>query len=129
MGRLQRKKTAEQKKKKRTKAVDETSDVSENVVVEKREIAKTVFSRDVGAGKKSGAGVKASKSKGQSDNFYNKSIQFLREVKIELKKVTWPSRTQTMGTTAVVIVLVIIISLFLGLVDLGLTKLVSIVLR
>lgn len=57
-----------------------------------------------------------------------KSLQFLREVKIELKKVTWPSRKQTMGSTIVVIVLVMIVSLFLGLVDFGLSSLIRVVL-
>jgi len=52
-------------------------------------------------------------------SFIAKSIQFLREVKVELKKVTWPSRKQTMGSTLVVIILVMIISLFLGVVDMG----------
>ena len=61
-------------------------------------------------------------------NFIQKSIQFLREVKIELKKVTWPSRKQTIGSTAVVLVLVVIISMFLGLVDFGLAKLMRTVL-
>jgi preprotein translocase subunit SecE len=50
-------------------------------------------------------------------------------VKVELKKVTWPSRKQTLGSTAVVIVLVMIISLFLGLVDLTLSSLIQFVLR
>lgn len=57
-----------------------------------------------------------------------KSVQFLREVKIELKKVTWPTRKQTMGSTIVVIVLVMIISLFLGLVDVSLSSLMRVVL-
>jgi preprotein translocase subunit SecE len=57
-----------------------------------------------------------------------KSIQFLREVRIELKKVTWPSRKQTMGSTVVVIILVMIISFFLGLVDFGLGHLMRAVL-
>jgi hypothetical protein len=34
---------------------------------------------------------------GAEDNFLRKSIQFLREVKTELKKVTWPSRKQDHG--------------------------------
>jgi preprotein translocase subunit SecE len=56
-----------------------------------------------------------------ADNVFTRSLQFLREVKIELKKVTWPSRQQTLGSTLVVIVLVMIISVFLGTVDLGLS--------
>ena len=62
-------------------------------------------------------------------NFIDKSIQFLREVKVELKKVTWPSKKQTMGSTVVVLVIVTIISLFLGLVDAGLSGLIRAVLQ
>jgi preprotein translocase subunit SecE len=61
--------------------------------------------------------------------FVAKAIQFLREVKIELKKVTWPSRKETMASTAVVIVIVIIISVFLGIVDWGLSNLIRFVLQ
>jgi preprotein translocase subunit SecE len=64
-----------------------------------------------------------------ADNVMTRAVQFLREVKIELKKVTWPTRKQTMGSTLVVIVLVMIISLFLGLVDLGLSTVVRAVFR
>ena len=61
-------------------------------------------------------------------NFFQKGVQFLREVQAELKKVTWPNRKQTAGATVVVIVLVFIIAAFLGLVDVTLSKLVQIVL-
>jgi preprotein translocase subunit SecE len=60
--------------------------------------------------------------------FLAKSVQFLREVKIELKKVTWPSRKETLASTGVVIVIVVIISAFLGLVDMGLSSLIRFVL-
>jgi preprotein translocase subunit SecE len=63
------------------------------------------------------------------DNFFTKSLQFLREVKMELKKVTWPSRKQTIGSTVVVLVLVTIIAFFLGAVDIGLSSLVKLVLQ
>ncbi|SHL42858.1 preprotein translocase subunit SecE [Desulfatibacillum alkenivorans DSM 16219] len=59
--------------------------------------------------------------------FWTNSVQFLREVRGELKKVTWPSRKQTVGSTAVVIILVAVISMFLGLVDMGLTEIVRLV--
>jgi len=55
--------------------------------------------------------------------------EFFREVKIEIKKVIFPSREELIGSTWVVIIAVIIISLFLGIVDLGLSKLVRIALR
>jgi preprotein translocase subunit SecE len=61
--------------------------------------------------------------------YLDKGLQFLREVKVELKKVTWPSRKQTIGSTVVVIVLVIIVSLFLGIVDIGLSSLIRVILQ
>jgi preprotein translocase subunit SecE len=63
------------------------------------------------------------------ESIFSKSIQFLREVKVELKKVAWPSRKQTLGSTAVVIALVMLISLFLGVVDMGLSTLIRFVLN
>lgn len=54
-----------------------------------------------------------------------KAGQFLREAKVELKKVKWPTRKELLATTAVVIVLVILISFFLGLVDFGLIKVIK----
>jgi preprotein translocase subunit SecE len=60
---------------------------------------------------------------------FGQAIQFLKEVKLELKKVVWPSRKQTVGSTAVVIVLVIILSLFMGVVDISLSTLISSILQ
>ncbi|MCF6248540.1 MAG: preprotein translocase subunit SecE [Desulfobacula sp.] len=61
-------------------------------------------------------------------NVFQKAVEFVREVKVELKKVTWPTRKQTTGTTIVVIIFVFVVSAFLGLFDLGLSKLVQVVL-
>jgi len=60
---------------------------------------------------------------------FNKAKTFFKEVKIELKKVVYPNRDEVVGSTKVVILTVVIISLFLGLVDIGLTKLVSLALN
>lgn len=57
----------------------------------------------------------------------DKCVQFLREVRVELKKVTWPSRKQTIGSTAVVLLMVIMISIFLGVVDFSLSNLIRLV--
>lgn len=59
----------------------------------------------------------------------NKIKEFFKEVNIELKKVVFPSKDELMGSTWIVIITVIIISLFLGVVDLGLTKLIGFALR
>jgi preprotein translocase subunit SecE len=54
---------------------------------------------------------------------------FWREFKTEMKKVTYPSRKETVSTTAVVIVTVLVIVLFLGLVDYGLGRIMYSVLN
>jgi preprotein translocase subunit SecE len=63
------------------------------------------------------------------NKYIEQALQFLREVRVELKKVTWPSRKQTIGSTVVVIVLVMILSFFLGAVDIGLSSLVGVILH
>ncbi len=47
----------------------------------------------------------------------NKIIDYLKKVKAELEKVAWPTRAELMNSTGVVLVLVVICSVFLGLVD------------
>jgi len=59
----------------------------------------------------------------------NKVKEFFREVQVELKKVVFPSKDELIGSTWVVIITVVIVSLFLGIVDLSLTKLVGLALR
>jgi preprotein translocase subunit SecE len=53
---------------------------------------------------------------------------FLQEFKTEMRKVTWPGRKDTAGSTAVVIVVVLIIVAFLGVVDVGIGKIVQAIL-
>ncbi|HWR59346.1 MAG TPA: preprotein translocase subunit SecE [Thermodesulfovibrionales bacterium] len=59
----------------------------------------------------------------------NKIKEFFREVQIEIKKVVYPNREELIGSTWVVIITAVVISVFLGIVDLGLTRLVKIALR
>lgn len=59
----------------------------------------------------------------------DKIKEFFREVKVEIKKVVYPSREELIGSTWVVIFTSIVISVFLGVVDLGLSRLVKIALR
>jgi len=59
----------------------------------------------------------------------NKIKEFFREVKVEIKKVVYPSREELMGSTWVVIITAVVISVFLGIVDLGLSKIVKVALR
>ncbi|HBH86324.1 MAG TPA: preprotein translocase subunit SecE [Syntrophaceae bacterium] len=57
-----------------------------------------------------------------------KIIRFLKEAKVELKKVTWPTPRQTLASTSVVIIVVIIVSIYLGIVDFGVAKAIRLVL-
>ena len=50
---------------------------------------------------------------------------FFEEARGELKKVTWPTRKETLTTSAAVLVLVLVVSLYLGLVDLSLAKIIE----
>ncbi len=54
---------------------------------------------------------------------------YLSEVGSELKKTTFPTREQTMGSSVVVIVMVLFMSFFLALTDFLLAKLVGVILR
>lgn len=58
-----------------------------------------------------------------------KTKEFFRDVKVEIKKVVYPSREELIGSTWVVIITAILVSVFLGVVDLGLSKLVRVALR
>ena len=58
--------------------------------------------------------------------FWKATKQFFREVRVELKKVTWPSRKETIASTSVVLITVILVGFFLGIVDLGLSRLIKI---
>ena len=55
-------------------------------------------------------------------------IEFFRQVRQEVSKVTWPTRKETMLTTTMVFAMVVMASIFFLLVDLGLSKLISLVL-
>jgi preprotein translocase subunit SecE len=55
--------------------------------------------------------------------------KFLKEVRIELTKVTWPTPAELKDSTGIVIATVLIVTLFIGLVDLGLSNLIGRLLR
>ncbi len=131
MGRLKRKRPASSKKtgRKRAAKKDKRQEEQQSEVVTQEAVQK------VSGPKSSEVPIKktppkAIKPSGRNVQFslWSKGVQFLREVKIELKKVSWPSRKETMASTVVVIILVIIVSAFLGLVDVGLSSLIGVIL-
>lgn len=55
--------------------------------------------------------------------------EFAAGVKSEFGKIVWPTRKHTMGSTVVVVIFVILISFYLGAVDLVLGKIIGLFLR
>ena len=55
---------------------------------------------------------------------FTRAREFLGEVVVEFRKVTWPNRQQLVNSTAVVIVVTLIVAFFLGGVDIGLARIV-----
>ncbi|MFP4316628.1 MAG: preprotein translocase subunit SecE [Desulfovibrionales bacterium] len=55
--------------------------------------------------------------------------EFFEQSRVELKKVTWPTRKETVTTSMAVLVLVMVMAIFLGLVDMGLAKIIEAILN
>ncbi|MGE5309061.1 MAG: preprotein translocase subunit SecE [Deltaproteobacteria bacterium] len=62
-------------------------------------------------------------------NFIGKINKFLQEVRVELSKVSWSTKQELIGSTAVVIALTSIIALFIFCVDFLLARLLSMLLK
>jgi preprotein translocase subunit SecE len=69
--------------------------------------------------------AKDEKSRGQ----LNAISRFVRETVGELRKVSWPTRQEATNLTAIVLVVMVFMALFLWLVDLGGTALLDLVIK
>lgn len=58
-------------------------------------------------------------------NPFTAVTKYIGESKIELKKVTWPTREQVIAGTIIVFMVVIIISIYVGIVDYIFLKLIT----
>lgn len=54
---------------------------------------------------------------------------FFTDVVSEFKRVTWPTREATLQSTGVVLVVTMAIAIYLGVVDVGLSEVVKLVIR
>ncbi|MDD2823500.1 MAG: preprotein translocase subunit SecE [Candidatus Daviesbacteria bacterium] len=61
--------------------------------------------------------------------FVNKPLDFIKEVKVELTKVVWPTPNQTIRLTVIVILVTLTVGFFVGGVDLLLTKILEVLLN
>ena len=48
---------------------------------------------------------------------FEKIIKFLKETRAEMKKVTWPTRDELVGSTKIVIIATIVVTIFIGIID------------
>ncbi len=55
---------------------------------------------------------------------YDKIKKYLSETLAELRKMTWPSKDELVGSTIIVIVVSLIVAMFIGVVDRVLTLLI-----
>lgn len=47
----------------------------------------------------------------------NKTLEYLKEVRVELKNVTWPTKNQTLFFTIAVLIVSVFVAYFLGFFD------------
>jgi len=62
-------------------------------------------------------------------NILAKPINFFNEVKSELSKVSWSTRKELLASTILVITVTGILTIFIGIVDLGLSRFLTVVFK
>ena len=60
-----------------------------------------------------------SEKNGSRVNVVQGAREYLKDVRVEVSKVTWPTREELRESTLVVIVMVFLIAVFIGIVDRG----------
>jgi preprotein translocase subunit SecE len=55
--------------------------------------------------------------------------EYLKDVRSELTKVSWPTREELRDSTVVVIVTVLLVATFIGIVDQGLNRVVALIFK
>jgi preprotein translocase subunit SecE len=73
--------------------------------------------------------VKDKVIKEKEENLVTKGVKFLKEVKIEAKKITWPPKKQVILSALMIMFFSIVIGAYLGLLDLIYNVLISFLVR
>jgi preprotein translocase subunit SecE len=55
---------------------------------------------------------------------FEKIVKFLKETRAEMRKVTWPTRDELVGSTKIVIIATLVVTLFIGIIDQILTLII-----
>ncbi|HME96896.1 MAG TPA: preprotein translocase subunit SecE [Methylomirabilota bacterium] len=61
--------------------------------------------------------------------FLTRLREFFQEVTAEFRRVNWPSRQEVAASTVVVLAVVLVLSMYLGAVDVALSRLVEVILK
>ena len=59
--------------------------------------------------------------------WYDKTVTFLKEVRREVRFVTWPSKEEIKDSTKIVFVTVFVLAIYIAVLDAALTKLLSLI--
>ena len=60
---------------------------------------------------------------------FEKTSQFITEVKVEMQKVSWSTKDELIGSTVVVIVSTLLLAVFIGAVDIVLSRVIALIIR
>jgi preprotein translocase subunit SecE len=61
--------------------------------------------------------------------FFSKITNFITEVKVEMQKVSWSTKDELIGSTVVVIASTLLLAMFIGVIDIVLSKCINLILR
>ena len=60
---------------------------------------------------------------------FDKITNFITEVKVEMQKVSWSTKDELIGSTTVVIASTLLLAMFIGIVDIVLSRVIGIILK
>jgi len=60
--------------------------------------------------------------KTRGENFFERTVDFLRDVRAELRRVAWPTRSETLNSSFVVLVAVVVLTAFIFGLDTAFAK-------
>ena len=104
------------RRKKKARSRSKAPVVADNKVEPTKDQAAIQVSRKVGTNLSLGSNIKG---------YVEKVKSFLKEVRVEFDKVTWPSKKEIIAMTSAVLAITFFFTAYLGIVDISLTKLVS----
>lgn len=97
-----------------------TSEIAEASAVEETKSTKKAKNAEAKSGKKN-----AKKDEGKKRNVFQSIAKWFHDLGVEFRNVTWPTKQTVAINTSVVLFVIVAGSIFVGLLDLGLFKLMQ----